>query len=362
MQNDSNGPRDLDAVRKEIDAIDHDIVHLVNRRTELAQEIGHLKGRSGKPFFTPERERTVLESLRALNPGPLNSTQITSIFREIISAARAAEQPLRIAFWGPEGTFSFLAAREVFGASCDYVPQDSIRAVFESVENGHAHYGVVPIENSVAGVVPETLDMFPQTNVKICAESYLSVQHHLGSLAPSLDQVERLYVGPQPRHQCRQWIQLNLPHAEIVEVVPTAVSGERALKDPNSAAIISHYAAEVIGLPLLAERIEDDPKNRTRFLTIGFNEPLRTGRDKTSLIFNLRNRPGELYRALGILDREGVNLSMIESRPAANVSFEYMFFCDCAGHRSDEPVAKAIAALQEYALEAIWIGSYPAAQ
>jgi chorismate mutase/prephenate dehydratase len=248
----------------------------------------------------------------------------------------------------------------VFGQSSEFASQDSIRDVFLEVEQSRTQYGIVPVENSIAGIVPETLDMFPLTNVRICAEMYLSVQHHLVSLAPDLASVQRVYTGSQPLNQCRKWLRQNLPKVEFVETVPTSAAAHRALLDPDSAAIAGAYAAEVVGIPILAERIEDDSSNRTRFLVIGFNEPAKTGRDKTSIIFNLRNRPGELYRALGILDREGVNLSMIESRPAANAAFEYLFFCDCNGHRTDDSMIRALADLKSYALETVLLGSYPA--
>ena len=214
------------------------------------------------------------------------------------------------------------------------------------MERGHSDYGVAPVENSVAGIVPETLDMFPQTNVKICAELYLPVHHHLATHASSLEAIERVYAGPQPEQQCRKWLRGHLKQAEVIEVVPTSRAAAKALEDPKGAAIANRMGAELIGLPILAEHIEDNPHNRTRFLVIGYNEPARTGRDKTSLMFNLRNRPGELYRALGALDKEGVNLLIIESRPAPRASFEYLFFVDIVGHRTDEPVKRAIEALR----------------
>jgi chorismate mutase/prephenate dehydratase len=241
------------------------------------------------------------------------------------------------------------------------VPQASIEATFLAVEHGRVDYGVVPIENSTVGVVPETLDMFALTNVKICAETYVSIQHHLLSHAKSLADVKRLYAGPQPANQCRQWVKEHLPHAEILEVMPTSRAAQLAKEDPESAAIANLLTSELTGLPILAERIEDHAQNETRFLVVGFNEPAKTGRDKTSVIFNLRNRPGELYRALGIFDREGVNLSMIESRPAPRAAFEYLFYCDFDGHRLDPNIERTMEALKLHALETIWLGSYPTA-
>ena len=353
--------RSLDQIRSEIDDIDANLVRLLSRRAELAQEVGRVKGRDQKPFFTPERERQIYEKLELENPGPLQARQLVSIFREIISAARAAEKPLVCAFWGPAGTFTHLAAIQTFGSSTTFVPQESIQDVFLAVEHGNADYGVVPVENSVAGVVPETLDMFPQTNVKICAETFVPIHHHLVSVAARLDDIERVYAGPQPASQCRRWLRANLPNAQIVETVPTAKAAERALEDARGAAIANRLGAETVGIPILLEHIEDNPHNRTRFLVVGYNEPAKTGKDKTSLMFNLRNRPGELYRALGAFDQEGVNLMMIESRPAQRATFEYIFYCDCTGHRSDEKLRRAIDLLKGYTLETTILGSYPSA-
>jgi len=351
--------RPLDEIRQDIDEIDRDLMDLLNRRAALAQEVGRVKGRNQKPYFTPERERQIYERLAIENKGPLQARQLVGIFREIISAARAAEKPLVAAYWGPPGTFTHVAAIQTFGSSTTFEPQESISDVFRAVEHGKADYGVVPVENSVAGVVPETLDLFPQTNVKICAEVYVPIQHHLLTTAESMDRIQRVYAGPQPSQQCRGWLKANLPKAEIIEVVPTAKAAERALGDPNGAAIANRLGAETVGIPILVENLQDNPGNRTRFLVIGYNEPAKTGQDKTSLMFNLKNRPGELYRALGAFDAEGVNLMMIESRPAQRATFEYIFYCDCSGHRTDENLQRALETLKGYALETVILGSYP---
>lgn len=354
-------PRDVDAVRSEIDDLDANLVEMLNRRASLAQEIGLLKGRDGKPFFTPERERAIFERLAKLNQGPLLAGQLQGIFREVISAARAAETPLVAACWGPAGTFSHAAALQAFGRSAELRFEESITDVFLSVEHRKAHYGVVPIENSIAGIVPETLDGFPLTNVKICAEVYLPVHHHLVTTCASLESIERVYAGPQPAAQCRHWLRENLRHATVVQATPTSRAAQLALEDPAGAAVANRMGAELVGIPILREHIEDNPHNRTRFLVVGFNEPNKTGADKTSLMFNLRNKPGELHRALGALVAQEVNLQMIESRPAPRASFEYLFFCDCEGHRVDPHLERAIEALKGCALETIVLGSYPAA-
>ena len=351
--------RPLEDIRKDIDSIDDQLVSLLSQRVELAQEVGRVKGNSNRPYFTPEREMQIFEKLDRTNPGPLQTRQLVAIFREIISAARAAEKPLVCSYWGPAGTYTHLAAIQTFGSSASFEPQDSIADVFQSVEHNNADYGVLPVENSVAGVVPETLDMFPQTNVKICAEIYIPIQHHLVSLAKSLNDVERIYAFVQPLQQCRRWLRSNLPNVEVVDSAPTAKAAQRALEDPKGAAICNRLAAETVGIPILVEHIGDNPSNRTRFIVIGYNEPAKTGRDKTSFMFNVRNKPGSLVAALKAFEDNGVNLMMIESRPAQRATFEYIFYCDCAGHRQDQDVQNAIEALRKVAMEVVILGSYP---
>lgn len=351
--------RSVEAVRNDIDALDAELVRLLGKRADLAREIGTLKGDQNQPYFTPEREHQIFARLASLPAGPLRPQQVTAIFREIISAARAAEKQLSVAYWGPEGTFSQIAAVQTFGRSTAMVPAESIHDVFRSVEHGRTNYGIVPIENSVAGVVPETLDMFPLTNLKICDETFVNVHHCLASGGVTIDKVSRVYAGPQPAAQCRNWLRANLPSAEVVNIAPTSRAAEMALKDETGAAIVNSLTIEILGMTPLAEHLEDDPNNRTRFVVLGFNEPARTGADKTTLLFNLRNRPGELYRVLGAFVQENVNLLMIESRPAQRASFEYLFYVDCAGHISDENVSRAVESIRGFALETSVLGSYP---
>ena len=352
-------PRPLDAIRVDIDGIDRELVRLLSRRAELAVEVGHTKRRAGSPFFVPEREQAIFERLERENPGPLTARQLKAIYREIISAAIAAEKPLRVAYWGPPGTNTHQAALQTFGASAEGVPVDSIGDTFRAVEHGRADYGVVPIENSSHGIVPETLDMFPQTNVKVCAELYVPIHMHLVSTALALGEIERVYAFGQPANQCKGWLRANLPHAEIVDAAPTARAARLALDDPKGAAICNRLAAETVGIPILVEHVEDNPNNRTRFVVLGYNEPARTGRDKTSYMFNVRNRPGTLVTALQAFEAAGVNLTMIESRPAQRATFEYIFYCDCDGHRLDANVQAAIESLRTVALEVVVLGSYP---
>lgn len=351
--------RSLDQIRVDIDTLDADLVRMLSRRVELAQEVGHVKGKDNRPFFTPERERAIFERLAKINTGPLSKRQLEAIFREIISAARAAEKPLKVSYWGPPGTFTNMAAIGTFGASTDFIAVESISEVFHSVEHGDADYGVVPIENATAGIVPETLDMFPQTNVKICAETYIPIRHHLVSLAPDLTSIKRVYAFGQPYGQCKRWMKGHLPNVEVIETAPTARAAHKALEDPEGAAICNRLAAEVVGIPILVEHIQDNPSNRTRFIVLGYNEPAKTGNDKTSVMFNVRNRPGALVKALHAFDGNGVNLTMIESRPAQRATFEYIFYCDADGHRSDASLQAALDELRGHALETTILGSYP---
>lgn len=348
----------LDEIREAINRLDEQLIELLNQRAALAKEIGGLKSQDGKPFFTPEREQSIYRRLAKQNPGPLSQTQLQTIFREIISVSRALEKPLAIAYWGPPGTFTHMASLRCFGQSASLSPVESIADVFAEVEQSRADYGVVPVENSTAGVVPETLDMFPLTNAKICAEIYVPIAHYLISQADHLNQIQKVYAGPQPAQQCKRWLKTHLPNAEIVEVMPTARAAQMAAQDPHSAAIANELAANLMELPVLCEHIEDNPHNRTRFLVIGYNEPAPTGKDKTSLLFTLRNRPGELYRALGAFEQHGINLTMIESRPAPRATFEYIFYVDIQGHHRDSGMQVALNALEQYVREMVILGSY----
>lgn len=351
--------RSLSDVRIDIDKIDTEIIQLLNKRVELAQEIGQIKGVSSKPFFTPERERQIYEKLKDKSSDLLQIDQLTAIFREIISAGRAAEKALQVSYWGPEGTYTHQAGIKAFGHSVLFDPAYNIRDVFLAVERKNADYGIVPIENSSGGIVPETLDMFPQTDVKIISETFLDIHHHLGTQAEDFSQIKRIFAGPQPSAQCREWLRAHVPHAEIIDVVPTAKAVQLASEDPQSAAIANQICLDLYGLPALAENIQDSSHNRTRFVVIGYNEPTPSGRDKTSLMFKVRNRRGELYHILGCFVEHEVNLTMIESRPDPRSSFQYLFYVDCEGHQKDSGTMRAINDLRSVAIETVILGSYP---
>ena len=347
--------------RKEIDRIDEQLIGLLNRRAQLAQQIGHAKSSSRSHYFTPEREHIVYKRLLSLNKGPLDGAAVRSIYKEIISACISLEKPLTIAFLGPEGTFSHLASIARFGNSSSFAPTESISDVFVQVERSHADYGIVPVENSWAGVVPETLDTFMNSNLRVVSEIYQPITHNLVTQCKSLDQVKRLYTHFQPLAQCRQWLNNHLSQVEKIEASSTARAAEMAANDPESAAIATWLAAERNGLPILCDHIEDNTSNRTRFLILGYNEPEPTGRDKTSLMFSLHNKPGQLAHALNAFEKYDVNLTMIESRPTKTAAWQYLFYIDVQGHTRDAAVTKAVNLLKEHSLFVRVLGSYPEA-
>jgi chorismate mutase/prephenate dehydratase len=347
--------------RKEIDRIDEEVVNLLNRRAELAQQIGHAKSRAQSHYFTPEREHAVYQRLRTLNKGPLENAAFRAIYREVMSACLALEKPLTVAFLGPEGTFSHMATIAKFGASSRAMPQASIADVFGEVERSSCDYGMVPVENSWAGVVPETLDTFMTSNLRVVSELYQPIVHNLLSKAEDLGAIKRLYTHFQPLAQCRQWLRNHLPNAEQIEASSTSKAADLASQDPESAAIATILASEKYELPVLCAHIEDNPSNNTRFLVLGYNEPEPTGKDKTSIVFAVHNRAGELVHALNAFEKYDVNLTMIESRPNKTSAWEYLFYIDLQGHIKDAPVSKALKLLGEQALLVRVLGSYPEA-
>ena len=345
--------------RKEIDRIDEQVLELLNRRAELAQHIGHAKSRTRSHYFTPEREHIVFDRLFSLNKGPLENRAVRGVYREIISACRALEKPLAVAFLGPEGTFSHLASIAKFGSMSAFVPTESIAEVFSQVERNAADYGIVPVENSWAGVVPETLDTFMNSNLRVVSEVYQNITHNLLTHCEDLEQVKRLYTHFQPLAQCRQWLRNHLPNVETIEASSTVRAAEMAAEDTESAAIATTLAAERTGLPILCQHIEDNPTNRTRFLVLGYNEPEPTGKDKTSLIFSVHNKSGQLVQALNAFEKYDVNMTMIESRPNKTAAWEYLFYIDVQGHHKDLSVTKALDLLREQSLFVRVLGSYP---
>jgi len=351
--------KSLPELRKQIDSIDDQILDLLNRRAGVVIEVGRTKTGQSKEFYVPSREMAIYERLTSHNPGPFPAEAIRRVFREIISASLSLEQPMKVAFLGPQGTFTHAAAMKQFGFSAQLVPQKSIPAVFDEVQRGRAHYGVVPVENSTEGAVSHTLDMFMESEQKINAEILLEISHYLLSRTGRFEDIRKVVSHPQPLAQCRKWLEENLPDVPLVDVGSTAMAAQTAAEDETAAAIASEMAASLYGLQIVKERIEDNPNNFTRFLVIGRKTPERCGRDKTSVMFSVKDEPGILYRMLEPFSKRGVNLSKIESRPMKKKAWEYIFFLDMEGHIEEENVRAAVEELKDYCQFIKVLGSYP---
>ena len=351
---------ELDKLRKEIDNIDDELLKLVNRRAGVAQRIGHAK--KGAPVYRPEREAQILKRMSAQNAGPLGGDRVTGIFREVISACRGLEQPLRVSYLGPEGTFSEQAVRRHFGAAVEALAVPSVDEAFRRCESGAAHFTVVPVENSTEGVVGRTLDLLLATPLRICGEVELRIQQNLLSRG-ALKAIRKVYSHSQSLAQCNGWLGQNLAGAQRVAVASNAEAAQRAAKEKSAAAIAGEAAGARYGLKVLARGIEDSPNNTTRFLVLGAIEPAPTGRDRTSLVMSAENKPGAVHALLTPLAEHKVSMTRIESRPARGKSalWEYMFFIDVEGHEQEAPVAAAIAALKQKAPYLKVLGSYPVA-
>jgi chorismate mutase / prephenate dehydratase len=346
--------------RKQIDGLDRQIVALLNQRAALAVEISHHKRRVNAPAFAPDRESRLLRRLEALGrAGLLPAPALRTIYREIISASLSLESRLVIAFFGPEASFTHQAATEQFGASAEYRAVRSIADVFHEVERGRADYGVVPVENSTEGAVLHTLDMFVESDLKICSELSMPISENLLSRESSLAGVRRIYTHPQPLGQCRGWLAGNLPEAEIVEASSTSEAARLAAKARGSAAIASRLAARLYGLRILAKDIQDSSLNRTRFLVLGRHLAKPTGRDKTSLLLTIKDKVGALHRILAPFARAKLNLTSIESRPSRVRAWNYVFFIDCLGHIEDPKLRRVLAALKPLTSVLKVLGSYP---
>lgn len=348
----------LASIRQKIDALDTRLVELLSARARLAQQAWHAKGNASA--YKPEREAQVLRRVRELNKGPLSAAALTRLFTEIMSACRALEEQMAVAYLGPEGTFSQEAVVKHFGSATGGRPLNSIDEVFRAVESGESAYGVVPVENSTEGAVGRTLDLLLNTSARICGEVNLPVRQNLMSNAASRAAIRTVYSHTQSLAQCQGWLSRHLPDAERVAVVSNAEAAKMAAKDKRSAAIASRTAAELYGLKLLARNIEDDPKNTTRFVVIGADDASPSGKDKTSLILSTRNVPGAIHDLLSPLAKHGVSMTRLESRPARTGRWEYVFYIDIEGHRAEAHVAKALAALEGKAAMLKLLGSYPA--
>jgi chorismate mutase/prephenate dehydratase len=353
----------IDKLRREIDALDDELLALVNRRAELAKRIGELKG--GAPAYRPERERQILGRIAKTNSGPLSAEGRVAIWREIVSACRALEEPLRVAYLGPAGTFSEMAVLEQFGRSVAAIACPSIDEAFRAAETGAAQFAVVPVENSTEGAIGRTLDLLLTTPLKICAEVVLRVHQNLmrkGKGPKSkFHGVKRVYSHQQSLAQCQKWLAQNLPGVERIAVASNAEAARLAAKDKAACAIGPKLAAARYGLELIADDIEDEASNRTRFAVLGTLEPGPSGRDSTSLVMSAANRPGAVHALLEPFARNRVSMSRLESRPTRVGQWEYYFYVDLEGHRDDAPVAAALGELQKLAPFLKVLGSYPRA-
>lgn len=349
---------ELSALRNRIDGIDQRLLQLINERAELARRIGELKGDG--PVYRPEREAQVLHRLRAANPGPLAGEAVERVFTEVISACRAVETTLSVAFLGPRGTFSEDAAHKRFGASVLGVACASIDEVFRQVEAQQVGYGVVPVENSTDGAVGLTLDLLVATTARICGEVLLRVHQCFMTLAADGAGVRRVYAHSQSLAQCHEWLNQHHPKAERVAVVSNAEAARLTSQEEGAASIGSRGAAVLYALTVLAENIEDNPNNTTRFAVIGHQVVPPSGHDKTSLVMSARNRPGAMHDLLAPLAQHGVSMTRLESRPSRTGMWEYMFFVDLEGHEQDQRVAVALDGVRERATFLKVLGSYPA--
>jgi chorismate mutase/prephenate dehydratase len=346
-------------LRNEIDRIDEEILARLAERARCAQRVGEIK--RGVMYYRPEREAQVLRRLAELNPGPLSADAVKTIFREIMSACLGLEQPLRVAYLGPAGTFSESASRKHFGSAPNFIAMATIDDVFRAVEAGNADYGVVPVENSTEGAVGGTLDLLLANPLKVCGEVRLRIHQQLMSRAEGIGAVRRIYSHAQSLAQCHEWLNRNLPHLPRVPVASNAEAARMASEDPESCAIAGEAAAQLYGLNVLAPNIEDVPNNTTRFLVIADHDAGPSGRDRTSLVFSATNRPGAIHDLLEPLARHGVDMTKLQSRPARSGLWEYVFYADINGHREDPEVAAALRALDERAAFVKIIGSYPVA-
>ena len=350
---------DIAKHRADIDALDQLLLSLLNERAAHAAAIGTLKGDGAA--YRPEREAEILRRVVDANRGPLTNAVLLRLYTEIISACRALEEPLKVAYLGPQGTFSEMALGQHFGAGVEAQPCASIDDVFRAAETGNSEYAVVPVENSTDGAIGRTLDLLLATPLKICAEVVLRVQQNLMAKSAAMKAISKVYSHPQSLAQCQGWLSQHLPRAARVPAASNAEGARIAAKERGAAAIGPEIAAERYGLKILARSIEDDAKNRTRFLVLGAHDAGPSGKDRTSLVMTTHNRPGSLHELIASFSTCGVNMTRLESRPARTGQWEYYFYVDIEGHQQDANVAKALAELRDKAPFVKIFGSYPAA-
>lgn len=349
---------DLKELRTKIDALDARIVELLNQRAAITLSIGEHKLKNNASIYAPAREKQVLDRIKKLSRGPLNKQGLEAIYREIMSASLALEKPLRIAYLGPEATFSHLAAMKRFGSMVEYVPCENVSEIFSKVEHNDCDYGVVPIENSIEGVVTHTIDLLVDSDLKICSQILLDVSLNLMSKG-SLKGIKEVYSHPQPLGQCRQWLLRNLPHAQLVPAASTTKAAQLASSKKNAACIASEIAAKLYKMTILKKNIQDSAHNITRFLVLSNSDTPPTGKDRTSLVFSIKDKVGALHAMLTPFDRNKINLTKIESRPSKKKAWDYYFFIDLEGHQDDPHVKRALTQLEGMCKFMKILGSYP---
>jgi len=350
-------------LRVQIDALDRELLTLLNRRAQVAEQVGEVKKREGTPFFRPDRVAQVIEQIQQANQGPLKNEHVAAVWREIMSACLALESPVRVAYLGPAGTFSEQAALQFFGASIEHVPCVSIDEVFRATAAGSASYGVVPVENSTEGVVSRSLDLFLNSPLHIVGEISLMVRHNLLRLSESLEGIEAVYAHPQALAQCQGWLTTHLPNADRRTASSNAEGARLASTNPAWAGIASERAASQFGLYTAAHAIQDDAFNRTRFAVVCLPQtlpsPPASGKDCVSLVVSVPNRPGAVHDILMPLKAHGVSMTRFESRPARSGQWEYYFYIDLQGHPSQDHVKAALADLQQLCAYYKVLGTYP---
>jgi chorismate mutase/prephenate dehydratase len=346
-------------LRDKIEALDNQILQLLNNRAEIVLEVGKVKSKNHLNFYDPKREKEILHRLASQNPGPFPQHAISPVFHEIISGCRSLEVNLEVVYLGPEATNTHLACLEHFGSSIQALPKEGIPDVFESVEKGEASFGVVPVENTTEGSVSRTLDMLMESEVKICGEIMMRVSHDLLSLSGKPEDIRKIYSHPQALGQSRKWLRKNYPSVPLIETASTAKAAQMAAEDSSGGAIASSFAARLYGLKVVKSQIEDYFHNYTRFLVLGRQGAERTGKDKTSILFSISHAPGTLYEVLKHFSERGINLTKIESRPVRDRAWEYVFFIDFEGHVKDESIAGLLTELEKKALFLRFLGSYP---
>jgi len=350
----------LEEFRKKIDELDHKLVKLLNERARVVVEIGKLKTRTDKPVYSPDREKEVFARIAEANEGPLPNRCLVAIWRELMSGSFVLERPLRIGYLGPAGSFSHTASMLKFGQSVEYEPLADITSIFDEVSKGHCDLGLAPVENTMGGGVIETLDALIDSNVKVCAEVLMAIHHSLLGNC-SLEEIEKIYSKPEVFVQCRNWLSATFKDAQTIPVASTAKAAQMAADEPRAAAIGSNVAAELYGLRIICENIEDIANNITRFLVISREDARPTGEDKTAILFSTAHKAGALADVLDVFKRYNINMTNIESRPSKKRQWEYYFFVDFLGHRTDKNVRDGMEEARKHCLQLSILGSFPRA-